>query len=119
MTKKVLIIDNDLGICEVIKIILEERGYDVFFVNDGRRIFQKVKKSSPEIILLDLWMSGESGEMIVKKLKSHKKTQKIPIILISASTEVDKIAKDIHVNDFLAKPFDIEDLVAVVKRNIT
>ncbi|MBI2074307.1 MAG: response regulator [Candidatus Levybacteria bacterium] len=116
MNKKILVVDDDLAILEVIKLILEEQGYKVIVTSDGGKVQQKINEDFPDLILLDFWLSGQDGRKIAKYLKTQETTRNIPIVMISANHEPEKIARDVDANDFLAKPFDIDDLVMIVKK---
>lgn len=109
-------VDDDPGVLEVIKIILEDQGYDVLAVADGRMVKKIVKDFLPEVILIDLWMSGMDGHEVTRELKKDAATQNIPVIAISALNNGEKIAKEAGADDFLAKPFNIDDLVSLVDK---
>lgn len=114
--KKVLICDDDEGILDVIKIILEEKGYDVFILSKSEKVYETVDTFKPDVILLDLWMPGISGETITKELKKTSKTKMIPIIIVSANKDTIKIAKELEADDFLCKPFNIDRLEEMVDK---
>jgi len=114
---KVLLCDDDEGIIEVIKIILEENGYEVKPLLNGKGIEKKVLKYIPDLIFLDIWMPGIDGKEVTKLLKNDPATMHIPIIIISALNEVDKIQDSIGADDFLAKPFEMQDLLNKVKHH--
>ena len=115
MNKKILVADDDTAIVESTKLILEEFGYDVDTTNDGKTI-SKMKKDFPDVLLLDIWMSGQDGREICKKLKKDKRTKHIPVIIISASRDVKASATAAGANDFLAKPFDMHDLLQKIAK---
>lgn len=114
--KKILLCDDDEGIVEVIKIILTENGYEVRSLLGGKGIEKKVIEYQPDLIFLDIWMPGIDGKEVTKLLKSDPKTKHIPIIIISALNELKTIKNNIGADDFLAKPFDLQDLVNKVKQ---
>lgn len=114
--KKILVVDDDLTILEVIKIILEENGYEVSTVYSGDMIQGAIKKTFPDLILLDYWMSGHDGEEIAKSLRARETTRLIPIVMVSADQNAKAISKSIGINGFLDKPFEIEDLLKLVKK---
>lgn len=116
MNKLVLIADDDGGIVEVTKIVLEQAGLDTVVAHDSTSVLQHIQTSRPALILLDIWLAGENGAALAQKLKGDKSTRKIPIIMISANNNVEKMAKEAGANDFVAKPFDIDDLVNKVKK---
>jgi DNA-binding response OmpR family regulator len=117
MQKKILLCDDDEGIVEVIKIILEENGYEVKPFMNGKGIEKKVFEYQPDLIFLDIWMPGIDGKEMTKLLKSDPKTKNIPIILISALNEIDKIQGLVGADDFLAKPFEMDDLLSKVRHH--
>lgn len=115
--KKILVADDDPAICDAVCMILEEEGYDVDTTVNGETVL-KIKKDMPDLVLLDIWMSGIDGREVAKKLKNNKETKEIPIIMISASRDVEKSAKDAGANDFLAKPFEMDDLLNKVGQQL-
>lgn len=115
---KVFVADDDPAILEVIKIILEDRGFEVLTVSEGQKILKQIEKFIPDIILLDIWMSGYDGREVSKLLKKQESTKHIPIVVISAHNDTKKMASEAEADDYLEKPFDIEVLVDTVKRNL-
>jgi len=115
--KKILVAEDDAAIVEVIKIILDEAGYDTHTLVDGISVEETVNKIKPDLVLLDIWLSGEDGGKIAQHLRSNPLTCNTPIIMISANNETEKIAKDAGANGFLKKPFDINDLIDIVKKH--
>ncbi len=112
--KTVLVCDDDQGILDIIKIILERAGFNVHTLVNPRNIFDLVDEINPNVILLDLWMPNLSGEEITKVLKNTDKTKDIPIVIISASNQTKEIAKEIGADDYISKPFDIREIESVV-----
>lgn len=115
--KKILIVDDDPGILEVSEIVLKEGGYKVV-TDDGKSVDEKIDKDRPDLILLDILMSGVDGRDISKKLKNQTSTKHIPIIILSANVNIEERVKEAQADDFLAKPFDIEDLEKIVKKHL-
>lgn len=114
----ILVCDDDPGILEVIKIILEENNIEVVTASGGKGIQKLIASVKPDMLFLDLWMPGIEGEEITKILKRDPKTKKIPIIIISALNDTKDIAKKVGANDFISKPFTIEGLLEVVQKNL-
>lgn len=108
--KKVMIADDDPGILDAVEAMLEYGGYEVSSTSNGATILE-MKDNIPDLLLLDIWMSGTDGRDVCKKLKQTANTRNMPIIMISASTELEKSAKEAGADDFLEKPFDMEDLL--------
>ena len=113
--KRILIADDDLAILDVLTLFLEDSGYEVEAILDGTSI-RDFPNGVPDLLLLDIWLSGWSGRDICLTLKSQEATCKLPIILISANNEVEKIAQEAGADDFLAKPFDLDDVVKKIER---
>lgn len=116
-TKKILLADDDPAIVDSMQLMLEMVGYQVETTVDGETVL-KMQEELPDLLLLDIWMSGQDGREICKHLKSKKDTQNIPIIMISANKDTAQIAKESGANDFLAKPFEMNDLLAKVEKYI-
>ncbi|OGH11957.1 MAG: hypothetical protein A2857_05920 [Candidatus Levybacteria bacterium RIFCSPHIGHO2_01_FULL_36_15] len=112
--KTVWVIDDDISILKVIQIILENENYNVFTIQDTNMLKKMIKENMPDLILLDIWMSGKDGHVITKEFKCDKKTKKIPIVMISALSNVQELAEKSGADGFLKKPFDIKDLLGVV-----
>ena len=100
------------------KIILENEGYEVFTADQGETVHKIIKKQKPDILLLDIWLYGEDGGQIAKSVKSKSETKHLPIILMSANNETEKITKQVGADDFLLKPFNIDDLLYIVRKYI-
>jgi DNA-binding response OmpR family regulator len=113
---KILVAEDDHSILEVIKIILEGEGYQIISTNEQDMVLRLISEYKPNLILLDIWLSGHDGGKIAKHLKSKQETKYIPIILISANNETPKITIESGADDFLLKPFDIDDLLKIVKK---
>lgn len=117
--KRILVVDDDPAILESIQIILEGEGYEVCICESGSGLCTKISEINPNVIVLDYWLPGEEdGGAIAKRIKSNINSQDIPIIMISASNAAEKIARDAGVDDFIEKPFDIDDLIGKVKKCI-
>ena len=115
----VFVCDDDAGIVDVVKIVLEEAGYNVVVSGDSTTAVETIRKLQPDLVLLDLWMPGLGGEQIIPKIKKSKKLQSIPVIVISASKDTREVAERAGADGFLFKPFDISDLENTVKHHIS
>jgi DNA-binding response OmpR family regulator len=115
--KRILISDDNLAILDALKMMLEEEGYEVETTNDGATI-QNAQEFLPDLLLLDVWMPGMSGINICKQLKSAAATKRIPIIMVSATKDIEQIAKNSGADDFIAKPFQMENLLAIVAKYV-
>lgn len=117
--KCVLVVDDDRSILEVIKIILEDGGYAVLTAQNISEVKEIAAKVIPHLVLLDIWLSGGDGGKVAHLLRANRKTCRVPIIMISAHNEGRGIALESKVNGFLAKPFDVEELLSVVKKHVS
>lgn len=116
MSKKILAVDDDNDIVDVIKIILEDEGYEVSTLTTGKNILNVISSIRPDLILLDVMLGGMDGREICKSIKEHIIFKKIPIVMISASHNLHGLLKlPGSPNDFLEKPFDIDHLLSKVR----
>jgi DNA-binding response OmpR family regulator len=118
MNNKILIAEDDSAILEVIRIILEGEGYSIITTDEKDDIFNLISQHNPVLILIDIWLAGHDGGKIAKKIKSTSETKHIPVVMISANNETAKITKESGADDYLLKPFDIEDLLKIIKKHI-
>lgn len=109
MKKKILVIDHDQDILELTEFLLKEMDYDVDSSLNAD-ILDDVLQIKPDLILLDDWLGGTSGHELCKKLKSEVATSHIKILIFSASTGLEKIAKENLADSYIEKPFDIVEL---------
>ncbi len=117
MSKKILIAEDDHAIMEVVKIILQDAGYDIVGLTDGDEIIKRIVEHAPDLVLMDIWMGGQDGGLIARQLKLQKNTHHIPIVMISANNETEKISREAGANDFLLKPFNVDDLLKMVEKH--
>jgi DNA-binding response OmpR family regulator len=115
--KTIMIADDDPGILDSVCIMLEFEGYNVYCTPNGAEILN-MHSNLPDLLLLDIWMSGIDGRDICKQLKQNSNTNKLPVVLISASRDIERSALAAGADDFLAKPFDIDDLLNKIERNL-
>lgn len=121
MNHKILIVDDENDICELIEMCLHSNGFDnTKIANDGKSALEIAKKWQPDLILLDLMLPIVSGEEVCKALKENEITENIPIIMLTAkSSERDIIeGLDIGANDYVTKPFSNKILVARIKTQL-
>jgi len=109
MTKKVLIVDDDVDLLDMTCLVLEKDGHQVTILENPTKILQVVKDFEPSVILIDLWMPEVQGDEAIKILKNDKSTQDIPVILFSAYPKLKDIATNLDVS-YLSKPFDLHEL---------
>ncbi|MCR1899163.1 response regulator transcription factor [Irregularibacter muris] len=114
MNEKVLVVDDEQAICDLIKLDLEFEGYNVETAYDGREALEKVESFQPELIILDVMLPYMSGYELCRKINDK---HNIPIILLTAKTDiVDKVlGLELGADDYMTKPFDNRELLARVK----
>ena len=111
MLKKILIADDDPGIVDAVEMMLSFSGYDVSTTYDGRDALNLSSEQLPDLFLLDIWMSGVDGRDICRELKESEQTRHIPVLMISASNDIHHSALDAGADDFMTKPFDMQQLI--------
>ncbi len=111
---KILVIDDDEPILDVVKTILENEGYTVEIFSEWAGVFAKIKSSQPDLIILDIFISGADGRVICKELKKSKTTTNIPVILFSATSRLEAYTKDSNAQGYLKKPFKPQALLEIV-----
>ena len=107
---KILVVDDDLDILEVLRFLLRKKGYEVILLSEAQKVFDTVDEAKPDIVLLDINLSGYDGREICKYLKTVLNVS-IPILLFSANTTYKNSYKEYGANDFLEKPFEVKRLL--------
>ena len=109
---KILVIDDDTAINELIKINLELCGYDVICSYDGTRGFALAKQELPDLVILDVMMPEVDGYTVAKRIRENDETKNTPILMLTALGMVQDKVKgfDIGVDDYLVKPFEMDEL---------
>lgn len=113
----IYIVEDDKNIREIETFALKNSGYQVSDFECAKDFYAKTEEKLPNLILLDIMLPDEDGLTIVKKLRSHQDTKKIPIIMVTAkTTEIDKVkGLDLGADDYLTKPFGVMELISRVK----
>ncbi len=114
---KILVIDDDDSVNELIKINLELSGYEVLSANDGTKGFAIAKQENPDLIILDVMMPEVDGYTVAKRIRENNKIKDTPIIMLTALGMLQDKVKgfDIGVDDYLVKPFEIDELKVRVR----
>ena len=114
MDKKILVIDDDTNICEMLKIYMENEGYEVKTANDGAEGVNFFKMYEPDIVLLDIMLPKKDGWQVCREIREIAPK---PVIMITAKGDVfDKVlGLELGADDFVVKPFDMKELSARVK----
>jgi DNA-binding response OmpR family regulator len=119
MAKKILVIEDDKDVLDAIVYILENEKYEVIASSDSK-ILKSINDYDPDLLLMDNWLtewkSDANGEQLSRELKSNPATSHIPIIIISAVSNIKEIAEAGLADSYLHKPFDINELIDMVKK---
>jgi DNA-binding response OmpR family regulator len=110
----ILIVDDDVSIINIVSLILRNAGYEVITDTTGDLHFLR-SGIKPELILLDNQLGNKSGEELCRQIKKGKQTKDIPVILVSATSDLDQIAGKAYADDFLPKPFGIQQLLQKIE----
>lgn len=117
MKKKILVIDDDEDILDAVQMLLETDGFQVSTSTNADTL-EHLSKDYPDLILLDVLLSGQDGREFAKKLKSKENTKNIPIVMMSAHPTAHKTIKAYMADDFIAKPFDSDFLMDKIKSHL-
>ena len=114
MQYKILIVDDDENICELLSLYLEKDGFDTIVANDGEQAVDFASKYSPDLILLDIMLPKLDGWQVCREIR---KTSETPIIMLTAKGETfDKIlGLELGADDYVSKPFDTKEVIARIK----
>jgi two-component system alkaline phosphatase synthesis response regulator PhoP len=118
MRNNILVVDDDPDILEALKVMLEDQGYSVETAQNGNILQFLDQTNLPSMIILDVMLSGMDGRNIAEKLRKKKETKEIPIVMISANPGAATDCVKRGANAFLAKPFEIDDLLNVIHRYV-
>ncbi|SRR5579885_816827 len=114
--KHIIVVDDDLDILEAISLMLEDAGYMVMTNSKGDFIEHLDANDLPDMIILDMLLSGSDGRDIARRLKAQENTKHIPIIMLSAHPKAEQEAQTSGADDFLSKPFEMDELLDRVAR---
>ena len=119
MKKRILFVDDDIAILDSFKILLESEGFEVETDSSGDTISELVKrKVKPDLILMDVLLSGTDGRDLTRFIKENNAVKHIPVILLSAHSSLSGMANKFGNEDFLEKPFDIDILIDKINKLI-
>lgn len=112
--KKLLLYEDDQPSVEVVSLLFFQEGFEVKALKSAEQFEQDIKEYQPDVILMDYRLPGSDGGEITHRIKTEVSAT-IPIILYSADEQIQQIAEFVRADGFIAKPFDIDELVQVVK----
>lgn len=117
---KILLVDDERNILDIVQFNLEVEGFEVMTASDGQEALRTVHEIKPDLILCDIMMPEVNGLEVCRRLKADGRTNQIPIVMLSAKAQSqDKLDSiEAGADDFVTKPFDFNDLVARIKVNL-
>ena len=113
MRKKVLIVENDEDIRNIVGYILENEGYEVAGCN---YTLENLPTMTADLILLDEWVNQKEGPMLCKEIKALEKFAQVPVVIFSTSMDIAGIAANCKANGYVQKPFDLDMLISEVRK---
>lgn len=114
-TPEIMVVDDDPDILDILRTVLEDAGYRVRSGKDVTALYE-IEKNPPALLLIDNWLEGKTGHDICWQLKQDTRTKAIPVILISATARLDETARRCGADGYICKPFDLDELLATVKK---
>ncbi|SMC55030.1 response regulator [Pedobacter africanus] len=117
MKKKVVLVQDNKEVLEIMDQVLDEEGFEVTSSLTTEPI-EKIDQIEPDVVVIDDHIQGsKKGSKVIKELKSDPETEGIPAVLTSTSAQLPKLAEESKADDYIQKPFDLDHMVDVVKRN--
>lgn len=116
--KKVLVADDNPDILWVVEFLLKKNGFEVITTLDGNDVIPTVREKNPDLVLLDVFLSGVDGRDLCNSIKTSEKTKDIPVIMFSAHTNLSDVMEVCKADDFVAKPFDSHFLIDKINQHI-
>jgi DNA-binding response OmpR family regulator len=119
MSKKIMILDDDSDILEILTLILSDAGYEVRALENGETIKEQIGDFQPDLLMMDVMLGAMDGRIICSKIKNDPSTANLPIILISGTHDLaQSLDQPGAPDDFVAKPFDMQQLLARIARQL-
>ena len=115
---RVLVIDDDKDVLEVVRLALNTKGYEVLTTFQAGETFKKIAEFKPDVLLLDVYLGLFNGIDVCNELKSNPATKDIPIIMFSANNDPELVFKKSRADGFISKPFNIHHLADVIEQHV-
>ena len=114
MALKILVVDDDKNICELLRLYLEKEGYTVVFAHDGKMALEQFRNENPDFILLDIMLPHLNGWQVCSEIR---KTSTVPIVMLTAKGETSDTITGLELgaDDYVTKPFDPKEILARIK----
>ncbi len=119
MANKIMIVDDEPDVVDLVKIVLKSEGYEVVTANSGKEALDKIGNELPDLVLLDIMMPQMDGWEVYNHIKSNSKTKDIPVAMLTAKSQsIDKMIglHVVQVDDYITKPFGRAELLERVKK---
>jgi DNA-binding response OmpR family regulator len=117
--KKILLVDDDPDILEFLQELLEQEGYTIAITDKAEYVEKLYASGLPDLILIDVLLSGKDGRKIVKQLKSQEITRHVPVIMFSAHPSAEETVRVAGADDFVAKPFELDEMLAKIAKHVS
>lgn len=117
-TPCIFIVDDDEGILDSFSALLGDSGYDIQTSLGDESLLPSIRKGKPQLIILDVLLSGKDGRDICRKLKTDSEMKDIPVIMTSARPDIEKSVRDSGADDYLYKPFETDAFLTMVAKHI-
>ncbi|HMK46258.1 MAG TPA: response regulator [Methanocella sp.] len=119
MANKIMIVDDEPDVVDLVKLVLKSEGYDVITAYSGREALEKIGKDVPDLILLDIMMPQMDGWEVYQRIRADPQTSKVPVAMLTAKSQsIDKMIglHVVQVDDYITKPFGRAELLERVKK---
>jgi two-component system response regulator VicR len=119
MANKIMVVDDEPDVVDLVKLVLESDGFDVVTAYSGKEALDKIVQQMPDLVLLDIMMPQMDGWEVYSRIKAHPKTKDIPVAMLTAKSQsIDKMIglHVVKVDDYITKPFGRSELLERVKR---
>ena len=120
MAERLLVVEDEAHLAEVIADNLELEGFDVEVVGDGAEALERIRAGAPDLVLLDVMLPGMDGFSFIDRLRAEPGCGSVPVIALTADAMPDQVSrgKEAGLSDYLTKPIDLEELRATVYRTL-
>jgi len=113
--RKILVVDDDPDISMMLKLMLEYKGYSVIVLEKANEVVETIREHSISVVIVDMLLSGVSGTDVCADIRQNYTTADCPILMISAHPNAKKICLDGGADDFIAKPFDMNEILTKIR----
>lgn len=113
MKKRILVVENDRDILEMIALLLDEEGYETCLYSSEKNIFEHIMAFNPDAILLDIVKPTVEGTELCRQIKEAEDTKHIPVIVLSTHPQIQKV-KEVCADEVVPKPFDVDALLEIL-----